>query len=72
MEEQEVKSRRGEVDGGFLAATAVATLVGIICGTVCYSNGYDAGVRDCASGKAVVHQMPDDSTVVVKLKEKAK
>lgn len=52
-----------------LVFLVVGGLLGAALGS---SDAYEQGVRDCASGKAVVHQMPDGSTVVVKLKEQAK
>lgn len=49
---------------------------GMVCFVVgfaiaaCSDFGYDRGVRDHANGIAVVHEMPDGTTVVVQVKKK--
>jgi len=62
--------RRGMSDGALFAFFVFSFGLGFIAATFSVGNmAYDAGVRDAASGKAVVRTLPDGTVKVYKASE---
>lgn len=64
--------RRGIEMVEVLFALFFVAIGGLLGAAISSAEAYENGVRDCAEGRAVLHDMPDGSKVVVKLKEVGK
>lgn len=64
--------RRGSETAEALFALVMFAVGGLLGASLGSGPAYEKGVRDCAEGRAVLHDMPDGSKVVVKLKEVGK